>query len=61
MNKTVNQREVILSPHSGFCFGVKRAINIAEQVEGEHVYTCGPLIHNKRVTEVLRDTLVMDR
>ncbi len=48
-------REVKVSPHAGFCFGVKRAIKIAqEQAEafqslGRPVYTCGPLIHNKRV------------
>ena len=54
MSKTDGKREVILSPHSGFCFGVKRAINIAEEVKGDKVFTCGPLIHNKRVTEDLR-------
>lgn len=46
-------KEVILAPHSGFCFGVKRAIGIAQN-EAAGAYTCGPLIHNKRVTEDLR-------
>lgn len=50
--------EIKLAEHSGFCFGVKRAIEITEGVaekykQNKQVYTCGPLIHNKIVTDDL--------
>ena len=38
--------------HSGFCFGVKRAVDSALKTEGE-VKTLGPLIHNPQVVEKL--------
>lgn len=41
-----------LSKNAGFCFGVKRAMNIAwekiNESEGEKIYSLGPLIHNKQ-------------
>ena len=39
---------------AGFCFGVKRAVDMAyaEAKKGGGVYTAGPLIHN---ANVLRD------
>lgn len=44
--------------HSGFCFGVKRAVIKAEESiafgDGKRIFTCGQLIHNERVTEDLR-------
>jgi len=49
---------VIRAPHSGFCFGVKQAIEKAEAAalrsDSVDIYTCGPLIHNRTVTESLR-------
>ncbi len=46
--------EVILAKSAGFCFGVKRAVEYAYSKEGEkNVYTYGPIIHNKTVTEDL--------
>lgn len=44
--------------HAGFCFGVKRALDIAEQtirdVGGQKpIYTLGPIIHNPLVVERL--------
>lgn len=47
---------VVLAEHSGFCFGVKRAITIAQKTAEESrvpVYTYGPLIHNPQVVERL--------
>ena len=43
--------QIILAPHAGFCFGVERAIELAQEAakyskEGKKVYTFGPLIHN---------------
>ena len=37
--------KVVLAENYGFCFGVKRAIKIAE--EHPNAFTLGPLIHNK--------------
>ncbi|HAV43183.1 TPA: 4-hydroxy-3-methylbut-2-enyl diphosphate reductase [bacterium] len=44
--------EVLLSKGAGFCFGVKRAVSLADEVlrRGKRpVYTLGPLIHNPQV------------
>lgn len=41
--------KVIIADHSGFCFGVKRAIDIAStelESEDKRIYSYGPLIHN---------------
>ena len=40
---------------TGFCFGVKRAIDILEKVAGEcgTVETLGPVVHNKQVVQRL--------
>ena len=49
--------EIIRARHSGFCFGVKRAIDMTEEAirkyEGCRIYTCGQLIHNQTVTDEL--------
>lgn len=42
-------KEIIIAPHAGFCFGVKRAVDMATQfyhADGVSVKTLGPLIHN---------------
>lgn len=45
--------------HSGFCFGVKQAIETAEKVitesDGEPIYSFGPLIHNRSVNDGLTE------
>lgn len=52
-------KEVILARHSGFCFGVERAVNMAESLREKYseqnIYTLGPIIHNKNVVEKLKD------
>lgn len=47
--------EVTLAKSAGFCFGVKRAIDLVyEEIEkGGSVYTYGPIIHNEEVTNDL--------
>lgn len=50
--------EIITAKTAGFCFGVKRAIDIAFKIAEEKrkgVYTLGPIIHNPQVVEKLRD------
>lgn len=45
--------EIITAGTAGFCFGVKRAVDLVyKESEGEHVYTYGPVIHNE---EVIKD------
>lgn len=49
--------KVIETPEHGFCFGVKRSIDLANKVVQEAespVYTYGPIIHNPQVVEELR-------
>lgn len=51
--------KIILAEHSGFCFGVKKAIKtvlnrIEDGVQSSgRIYTCGQLIHNASVTDDL--------
>lgn len=48
-------KEVLISESAGFCFGVKRAMNMAqkelEEKKDISVYALGPLIHNKQAVE----------
>lgn len=51
-------REIVRANHSGFCFGVKAAIEKAEKAAEDHhgrIYSCGSLIHNKLVTDQLKE------
>ncbi len=47
--------KVIVADKCGFCPGVKNAIRLAEKIlaEHKHVYSFGPIIHNKDVVEKL--------
>ncbi len=50
--------EILITRGAGFCFGVKRAIDIAfslSEKRKEGIYTYGPLIHNPQVVERLRE------
>jgi len=49
------KRKVIMAKEVGFCFGVKRAINLTRQALAERndVFILGDLVHNKRVTDEL--------
>jgi len=50
--------QVLKTKHLGFCFGVRRAINIvlreAEQ-SGKKIYTIGPIIHNPQMVKDLKE------
>lgn len=46
--------EIILAKSAGFCFGVKRAVDYAySKADQQDIYTYGPIIHNKEVTNDL--------
>lgn len=45
---------VIFAKHMGFCFGVRRAVELAKGQQGRPVYTYGKLIHNEQVVEELK-------
>lgn len=50
--------EIILARNAGFCFGVKRATQIAFEAAGrakEGTYTLGPIIHSPQVVSRLED------
>lgn len=51
-------RKIIVAKYGGFCFGVKKAVNLAMQTANQHdgsrpLYSYGPLIHNEQVTDRL--------
>ncbi|TAN40644.1 MAG: 4-hydroxy-3-methylbut-2-enyl diphosphate reductase [Nitrospirae bacterium] len=50
--------EIITAKRAGFCFGVKRAIDITfdiAQKDKQGVFTLGPIIHNPQVIQKLKD------
>ncbi|MEE9614388.1 MAG: 4-hydroxy-3-methylbut-2-enyl diphosphate reductase [Thermodesulfobacteriota bacterium] len=50
--------EIVVAKSAGFCFGVKRAMNMAstcsDKAAGE-IYTLGPIIHNPQVVKRLEE------
>jgi 4-hydroxy-3-methylbut-2-enyl diphosphate reductase len=53
----VGKLEVKIAPHSCYCYGVERAIRLAEQALREHrgreIFSLGPIIHNPIVVSKL--------
>ena len=50
--------KLFIAKSAGFCFGVKRAMDIALKAakkNPEHLYTLGPLIHNPQAIESLKE------
>ena len=50
--------EIKVAKHAGFCFGVKKAIEIAEEVAEKNqgkTYVYGQLVHNEKVIKELED------
>ncbi len=51
--------EIKVAKHAGFCFGVRRAVNMAEDavlnMERGPIYTDGPIIHNPQEVERLKN------
>lgn len=53
--------KVLVAKHSGFCFGVSRAVEMAERLgaQSDRVRTFGNIIHNERVVEELKEKGVL--
>ena len=47
--------QIILGNYSGFCFGVKRAVEQAEKLKGNGNYLLGEIIHNEEVNQKLKE------
>ena len=49
--------EIKLAENHGFCYGVKRAVEIATEASNEpgRSYTLGPIIHNPQVVDKLKN------
>lgn len=50
--------KILIAEHSGYCYGVKRAVQLldkvvetAENSQEVQIYTLGPIIHNDQVTD----------
>lgn len=53
--------KIIIAKRAGFCFGVKRALDITFDIakkDKKGVYTLGPLIHNPQVIEILKNEAI---
>src|SRR3989338_5627676 len=51
--------EILFAKNAGFCFGVKREINMAQDCANEatgNIYTLGPIIHNPQVVKELEES-----
>ncbi len=46
--------KVLIGKHGGFCFGVKRALNVATNLKGKSNFILGEIIHNELVNENLK-------
>jgi 4-hydroxy-3-methylbut-2-enyl diphosphate reductase len=50
--------EIIIAKRAGFCFGVKRAVDMTVEIAGKDrggVFTLGPIIHNPQVIAKLKN------
>lgn len=49
--------EIVVAKSAGFCFGVKRAVNMAFKAadKSEHICSLGPLIHSPQLVEKLEN------
>ncbi|MBP3284743.1 MAG: 4-hydroxy-3-methylbut-2-enyl diphosphate reductase [Clostridia bacterium] len=50
-------REIVVAKTAGFCFGVKRAVDLAREAAecSENVYCVGSIVHNKYVNRELEE------
>ena len=53
----MSKTKIVISSNSGFCFGVKRALDIAKRAlkTQKTIYSLGPIIHNPQVVREFSD------
>jgi 4-hydroxy-3-methylbut-2-enyl diphosphate reductase len=52
----MSEVEIVVAPYAGYCYGVERALRLAQEASGEvpvPIRTLGPIIHNPSVVERL--------
>jgi len=52
----VSDAEIVVAPYAGYCYGVERALRLAQEASGAvptPIHTLGPIIHNPSVVERL--------
>ncbi|TYP59867.1 bifunctional 4-hydroxy-3-methylbut-2-enyl diphosphate reductase/30S ribosomal protein S1 [Thermosediminibacter litoriperuensis] len=49
--------QIIVAEHAGFCFGVKNAVRLLEDLikKGGKTYTLGPIVHNQQVVKKMEN------
>ena len=57
LNDKESSVEIRIAENCGFCYGVKRAVNMAQKTSDqlERSYTLGPIIHNPQVVSNLEE------
>jgi 4-hydroxy-3-methylbut-2-enyl diphosphate reductase len=56
--------EILVAKSAGFCYGVKRAINMAREcanLRKEEIHTLGPIIHNPQVVKELERSHIVPK
>ena len=59
VSKTAHARRIVVARVVGFCFGVRRAVDLtlkARRESTDKITTAGPVVHNPVVTERLRES-----
>src|SRR5258708_28857527 len=53
--RTLKGMEVLLARENGFCFGVKKAVELTEAAaeSGKPVFNLGQIVHNPKISERL--------
>lgn len=53
----MSEKKIIVAKNAGFCFGVKRAVDMVDNLlkEKKEIYMIGELVHNNQVIEVLKE------
>jgi 4-hydroxy-3-methylbut-2-enyl diphosphate reductase len=57
MKDNKKKKEIVVASHAGFCFGVKRAVDMVEKCLAERkepIHIIGSLVHNDQVMEALK-------
>ena len=52
----MSDAEIVVAPYAGYCYGVERALRLAQEASGAvptPIHTLGPIIHNPSVVERL--------